>query len=97
MSEISLLKGLVGVFVIDRRELETHYHSQREMIYELANLLYESADKNLQTVFKLDWQLSESDSQRKRVIVDQIASLTDRSVFRWHRNLTGRSLSKIFV
>ena len=34
-----------------------------------------------------DWQDAASDAERKRVIIDQIASLTDNSALLWHGTL----------
>ena len=37
--------------------------------------------------FAADWHVAEDDTARKRVVVDQVASLTDQSALAWHGRL----------
>ncbi|HET7530924.1 MAG TPA: deoxyguanosinetriphosphate triphosphohydrolase, partial [Mycobacteriales bacterium] len=40
--------------------------------------------------FRADLAETEDDAGRLRVVVDQVASLTDASALAWHARLTGR-------
>jgi len=52
----------------------------------LADALYAAPDL-LDSGFAADWQDAADDKARRRVIVDQVASLTDQSATRWHAEL----------
>jgi dGTPase len=41
----------------------------------------------MDTAFRADWHLAPDDRARKRVVVDQVASLTDQSALVWHARL----------
>jgi dGTPase len=49
--------------------------------------LWSSGSDNLDAGFTADWNAAASDADRKRVIVDQVASLTDQSAMAWHERL----------
>ena len=63
------------------------YRQQREMLTELADVLLWSAPNNLDIVFAADWRDAVDDAARKRVVLDQVASLTDQSALAWHERL----------
>ena len=48
-----------------------------------------SAPANLDAGFTADWNAATTDEQRKRAVVDQVASLTDQSAMAWHQRLVG--------
>jgi dGTPase len=60
---------------------------EREVLAELAAALAENAPKALDPAFRDSYESAGSDPARLRVIVDQIASLTDTSALAWHARL----------
>ncbi|MGV8969857.1 MAG: deoxyguanosinetriphosphate triphosphohydrolase [Microbacteriaceae bacterium] len=88
-AEIAVLKGIVAAHVMSTNARKPIYAHQREMLTELAETLLESGPDSLDAGFAGDWRSAPSDGARKRVIVDQVASLTDQSAMAWHGRLVG--------
>lgn len=86
-AEIALLKGLVAGFIMSLDSRQPIYARQRELLVELADALWESGDEHLDGALRLDFAAAEDDAARKRVIVDQVASLTDPAAIAWHARL----------
>jgi len=63
---------------------------QRELLMELATVLAERAPESLDALFVPDWQAAGDDAARLRVVVDQVATLTDSQAVAWHAWHTGR-------
>lgn len=91
-AEIAVLKGLVSAFLMSHESRRPFYEWQRALLKELADALLERQGSWLDPINKLAWVMSESDSERKRVIVDQVASLTDQSALTMHDKLVTRGL-----
>ena len=88
-AEIAVLKGTVSAFVMTHPERQPIYREQRHMLIELADALLAGAPSLLDVQFAQDFESTGSDELRKRAVVDQIASLTDRAAVAWHRELVG--------
>ena len=88
-AEIAVLKGIVAAFVMSTNSRRPIYAQQRNMLSELADVLLWSAPLNLDAGFRADWDAAATDEQRKRAVVDQVASLTDQSATAWHQRLVG--------
>jgi dGTPase len=86
-AEIAVLKGIVAANVMSTNSRKPIYAQQREILTRLADSLLEHAPVGLDIGFAADWQAAGSDEQRKRAIVDQVASLTDQSAVAWHDRL----------
>ncbi|MFC6355778.1 deoxyguanosinetriphosphate triphosphohydrolase [Luethyella okanaganae] len=86
-AEIAVLKGIAAAFVMSKNTRQPIYHQQRQVLTSLAEVLYGSAERHLDSGFAEDWRSAPDDSARKRVIVDQIASLTDQSAIAWYERL----------
>jgi dGTPase len=69
------------------RELEPLYQRQREMLLDLVRVISERAPISLEPPFAADWVAATDDGARLRVVVDQVASLTDVSAAGWHARL----------
>ncbi|NIR36100.1 MAG: deoxyguanosinetriphosphate triphosphohydrolase, partial [Actinobacteria bacterium] len=78
-NEIAVLKGLAAVYVMTARDRRPVYIQQREMLYDLVEALRKRAPDALEPPFQADWELARDDAARLRVLVDQVASLTDAS------------------
>ncbi|WP_132432766.1 deoxyguanosinetriphosphate triphosphohydrolase [Pseudonocardia endophytica] len=86
-AEVMLLKVLATRYVMsDRARLEVQAR-QREMLTELATVLLDRAPDVLDPVRAEDWTAAPDDRARLRVVVDQVAVLTDQQSVTWHRRL----------
>lgn len=81
--EVAVLKTLANLFVMQRPGSSQIYADQREWLMELADLLWQREGRDLEVWLMPAWEQAQSDSARKRVIIDQIASLTDVSALNW--------------
>jgi dGTPase len=88
-AEIAVLKGIVATFVMSTNTRKPIYQRQRQVLTNLADTLYASGGTALDPGFTEDWQAAGDDTARKRVVVDQVASLTDQSALAWHQRLIG--------
>ncbi len=86
-AEIFVLKGLAVAYVMAPRELEPLHARQREMLIDLVRVLSARAPLALEPPFAADWAAAADDAARLRVVVDQVASLTDVSAGVWHARL----------
>jgi dGTPase len=88
-AECALLKGIALRYVLRRRGAESWYSRQREILTELVHALTLRAPGGLDPVFAPLWRAAPDDPARLRVVVDQVASLTDPSAIAWHQRLVG--------
>ena len=61
--------------------------SQREAVAELASAIEAGAPGTLDPVLRPAWEVAGSAQAQRRVVIDQVASLTDTSAKAWHRRL----------
>jgi dGTPase len=85
--EVGVLKGIANLFVMQRTGSQRSYAAQRAMVEELVTTLVLGAPVALEPHFRPTWEQAPDDGARLRVVVDQVASLTDNSVVAWHRRL----------
>ncbi|GII60219.1 deoxyguanosinetriphosphate triphosphohydrolase-like protein [Sphaerisporangium krabiense] len=88
--ECALLKGLTAHYVMARDEHSANQARQRELIAELASMIMLGAPATLEPALRPAFAEAGDDAARLRVVVDQIASLTDGSAVSLHRGLGGR-------
>lgn len=88
-AECALLKGIALRYVMRRRGAESWYTRQREILTELVHALTLRAPDGLDPVFAPLWRAAGDDAARLRVVIDQVASLTDPSALAWHQRLVG--------
>ena len=86
-AEILVLKGLAVAYVMAPRELEPLYHRQREVLTDLVHVMADRAPLALEPPFAADWAQASDDAARLRVVIDQVASLTDVSAADTHARL----------
>ncbi|WP_256104289.1 deoxyguanosinetriphosphate triphosphohydrolase [Streptomyces sp. ODS05-4] len=89
--ECAVLKAVADRYVIQRAEQETLRADQRIVVAELAEALAARAPEGLDPQFRALFDAAHDDRARGRVVVDQIASLTDASARALHARLTQRS------
>jgi dGTPase len=68
------------------------YEWQRALLKELADALLERNGGWLDVINQTAWMQAQTSAQQKRVIVDQIASLTDQSALTLHNKLVTQGL-----
>jgi dGTPase len=73
---------------MQRAGAEDIYRKQREIIQDLVEALLVDSTQHLDPVFAELYESAFDDTTRLRVVVDQVASLTDRSVIAWINRLT---------
>lgn len=85
--EIAVLKGTVAAFLMTRASRRPVYDLQRTILAELCDVLLASNGKHLDAYASSAWKHAKTMEQQHRVIVDQVASLTDQSAVSLHKNL----------
>jgi len=88
-AEIAVLKGIVAAFVMEKNERQPTYVRQRDLLRELLETLWAEGAGSafLEPAYQADFVVAQSEAAAKRVIVDQVASLTDSSAIAWHSRL----------
>ncbi|MFD5566403.1 deoxyguanosinetriphosphate triphosphohydrolase [Streptomyces cadmiisoli] len=86
--ECAVLKAVADRYVMQRAEQARLRADQRIVVAELAEALTARAPDGLDPQFRALFDAAPDDRARKRVIVDQIASLTDASARALHTRLT---------
>jgi dGTPase len=86
-AEVALLKALALRYVMSDQDRRARQAEQRELLADLFHLVLQRAPDTLDPAFQPDWAAAGDDAARLRVVVDQMASLTDGQVHRWHREL----------
>jgi len=86
-AEIALLKGIVGANVMSADARQPVYSRQRQLLTELCDALWATGPQHLDAGFAADWAEAADDDARRRVVVDQVASLTDHAAESWHERL----------
>ena len=94
-TEIAVLKGIMGQAIVTIDARKGVYKEQRRVLTRLADALWSTdslwsagADA-LEPAFAADFLAATTDAERARVVVDQVASLTDQTAVDWHNRLVG--------
>ena len=85
--EITTLKGLAAVYVMTVEDRQPVYVRQRELVAALVERLLDGAPGALEPTFEGAWAEARDDGDRRRVVIDQVASLTDGSAVAWYQRL----------
>jgi len=88
--EVALLKSMAGHYVINASDSQVRYGEQQRLLTELVEAILESAPNTLESFFLQDWQNAQTDQARLRVVIDQVASLTDPGAVALHKRLINR-------
>jgi dGTPase len=86
--ECALLKAVAAEFVMSRDGAARGQARERELIAELATAIEAGAPATLDPLLRPAWQAAATDAEKRRVVIDQIACLTDNSAIAWHTRLT---------
>jgi dGTPase len=88
-AEITVLKGIAAHLVMKADDRVSVLAAQRELLAELVEAYWRSAPQVLEPTFREDFEAAGDDARRRRVVVDQVASLTDPSAVQAHTRLLG--------
>jgi dGTPase len=89
-AECALLKSIAAHFVMRRPGTPERQAGQRRLLTELTEAVLVGAPGTLDRTLIRDWRAADDDAQRLRVVIDQIAQLTDSSAIAWHTRLVRR-------
>jgi dGTPase len=81
--EITVLKSIAAHYVMRADDRAGPLGRQRELLLALVEVLDKSEGRELEAEFALDFAHAEDDAARRRVVIDQVASLTDASARTW--------------
>jgi dGTPase len=85
--EIGCLKGVAAHYVMRADDRVSVMVTQREVVADLVTALRDGPPDLFEPAFRADLAEAGSDAARLRVVVDQVASLTDASALAWHARL----------
>ena len=88
--EIAVLKGIAAHYVMRAQDRLDLMERQRSLLHELFEALWKRGSEGLDPAFRADFEMAGDDTTRTRVVIDQIASLTDASAVVRHADLTAR-------
>ena len=83
--EVTALKALAARFVMNRAGADELYARQRQQIMDLVEFLNQDPEANLDRFHTDLWLAAESPEAKFRVVIDQVAALTDVSLVQWHQ------------
>ena len=86
-AEIAIFKGLASYFLMSLEDRVGFYDDQRQLLKELADFLLSSNGKHLDGYSLEAWNRAKGDTEKHRVIVDQIAVLSDGAAEKMHEDL----------
>jgi dGTPase len=81
--EITVLKALAAHYVMRTDQRATVQDRQRELLLALVATLGAAEGRHLEPDFAADFAAAPDDAARRRVVIDQVASLTDVSARSW--------------
>jgi dGTPase len=88
-AECAVLKAVADRYVMQRDPTIALQVRQREQLTELLARLADRAPESLEPWLREMWHRAPDDAARLRVVVDQVASLTDVSALVWHERELG--------
>lgn len=87
--ECAVLKAVTAQYVMMREGAPEGYARQRDLVTELTHRVLLGAPNTLDSMYAEWFKEAADDATRLRVVVDQVAALTDRAAIAWHERLTG--------
>jgi dGTPase len=87
-NQCALLKGMALRYVMRSRAAERWYEQQRTILAELVEALTRTPER-LDPLFRPLHAAATDDAAALRVVIDQVASLTDHAAVAWHSSIVG--------
>ena len=87
--EVTVLKSVAAHYVMQTSDRLAIMERQRSLLSELVEAFVAGGPDVLDRPFADDWRAADDDASRLRVVVDQVASLTDASAVDRHARLVG--------
>lgn len=88
-AEVTLLKSIAVLYVMDSPLHQRRQNRQRDRIYRVHDYLQASGAGGLDPMFRSWYLEADSDAARHRVIIDQIASMTESRLERLEKRSAG--------
>lgn len=85
--EVDFLKAIAGQYLINAPHSQERYAKQQIIIREIVEMLLASAPRELDSFFLKAWNDAGDETARMRVIIDQVAALTDPGAYALHARL----------
>ena len=85
--EVDFLKAIAGHYLINASHSQDRYAKQQIIIAELVEMLIACAPRELDSIFIKSWNDATDERERMRVIIDQVAVLTDPGAYALHARL----------
>ena len=85
--EVTALKALAARYVMNRDGADQMYARQRQQIHDLVGVLSLDPMVGLDRFHAELWVNAQSSQGKARVVIDQVAALTDVSLVQWHTRL----------
>lgn len=85
--EVDFLKAIAGHYLINAAHSQARYAKQQLVISELVEMLIVCAPAELDSFFLKAWNEASDETARMRVIIDQVAALTDPGAYALHARL----------
>lgn len=86
-AEVAVMKAVTVLYVMRRAGAKEAYDRQRELLAELVEALLRREGRDLDPWIAPEFDGADDDASRLRVVIDQVASLTDGSAVEWHARL----------
>ena len=85
--EVDFLKAIAGHYLINAAHSQDRYAKQQLIVIELVEMLRARAPQGLDSFFLKSWNEASDEIARMRVIIDQVAALTDPGAYALHARL----------
>lgn len=86
-AEVAALKAMTVIYVMNRQGADQEYARQREVLAELVSAMVLNQGRDIEPWLAPQFDRAATDAERLRVVIDQVASLTDPSALAWHHRL----------
>ena len=85
--EVGLLKAISGFYIINSEKSAARYDAEQNLLNELVEVVKRGAPGTLESFFIQEWERASDEAGKMRVVIDQIASLTDPGAIALHKKL----------